>query len=54
MIPNRRLSGITGRPVTGETGPMRAVAVLAGLLVLAPVCRADTVRLQWPLPAQAG
>ena len=28
---------------------MRTVAVLVGLLMLAPVCRADAGRLQWPL-----
>ena len=28
---------------------MRVIAVLAGMLVLAPTCRADDLRLQWPL-----
>ena len=28
---------------------MRALAALTGLFLIAPPCRADTVRLQWPL-----
>ncbi|MFM9034482.1 MAG: M23 family metallopeptidase, partial [Mycobacterium sp.] len=32
---------------------MRAVAMLAGLLVFAPLVRADDVRLQWPLQPAA-